>query len=492
MRKGITILVVDDEEGIRRGLSRLFERQGYICITTDNGNDAIRYIEQQEIDLAILDVRLKHNERGELVLRELKLKDPELPVLLITGYGSIESAVEAMKNGASDYILKPIDNTHLLETVSRYLELNRLKKDNIFLKKELYSHIYSGEIQSQNSEVLSLIKLADKVKNSSVPVLITGESGTGKELFARYIHFTGNRRDNPFVSINCAALSESLLLSELFGHEKGAFTGATEKQIGKFELAHGGTLFLDEIGDMAPSIQAKLLRVLEESCFERVGGTKKIFVDIRIITATNKNIQELVHHGLFREDLLYRINAVHLHIPPLRERPEDIPLLISYYLKKFSKEYNKPVPSISEDLMEYWKRYKWPGNVRELKNTMHNIVLLTSETHLEYNNISKNSLFPSIELSDSKFLTNLNLNTSHDSKERIINLKFPEPDIQQFPSLAAYSETIREIGEREFIRKILNQVNWNQSKAAKILQISRKTLIRKISQYKIRKTENNE
>jgi DNA-binding NtrC family response regulator len=477
MKNQFTILIVDDEEGIRHGLSKLFEKAGYITITVDNGKDAINQIKHQEIDIVILDIKLKHNERGEQVLREIILIDQDLPVLLITGYGSIESAVEAMRNGASDYLLKPLDNTHILETVSRYIELQQLKRTNQYLKQELLSRMESHEIISQNKKILSLLEIADKVKDSMVPVLITGESGTGKELFARYIHYTGKHRDGPFVSVNCAAISESLLLSELFGHEKGSFTGAIERHIGKFELAHGGTLFLDEIGDMALHVQAKLLRVIEDSSFERVGGVKKIKVNIRIITATNKDINNLVNNGLFREDLFYRINTVHLHLPALRDHPDDIPLLISYYLKQYANEYHKIVPNISQELMNYWMEYSWPGNIRELKNVINNLVLLNNKEIINITDIYKDE--SEIKNKEKQLLI-------HKNQAGNV-LSFNGYDFSNINSLKEYSKIIKEALEKEYIIKILCDVNWNQSKAAKILKISRKTLLRKINDYNIRK-----
>ena len=259
--------------------------------------EAIAIAETSYFAAAILDVRLGGKDRGAELLSELRSRDPDLSAVMVTGYGSVESAVLAMKNGASDYILKPVDNARLLETVQRSIELAHLRRDNAYLRRELIAKVYSHDIVTRDARYISLMELADRVKDSEATVLLSGESGTGKEVMARYIHFTGSRRDKPFVGINCAALSETLLLSELFGHEKGSFTGAVERRIGKFELAHRGTLFLDEIGDMSPQVQSKFLRVLEDSSFERVGGAKRIDVDIRVIAATNKDLPELIRRG---------------------------------------------------------------------------------------------------------------------------------------------------------------------------------------------------
>ncbi|MCE5255572.1 MAG: sigma-54 dependent transcriptional regulator, partial [Spirochaetaceae bacterium] len=340
------ILIVDDEVGILHGLRRFFENEGFQVETADTTAAAIALACKARVDLALVDIRLKGGDSGMKLLSWFRTEDADVPVIMVTGYGSIESAVDAMKHGAAEYVLKPVDNETLLEIVNRNLELARLRKDNTFLKKELLNTVYGHEIITQAPEMLQIIAQLDSVKNSTATILLSGESGTGKEVLARYIHFTGNRRDGSFVSINCAALSEDLLLSELFGHEKGAFTGAVERKLGKFELADKGTLFLDEIGDMSPGIQAKLLRVLEENSFERVGGTRRITVDIHVIVATNQDLRELINSRKFRNDLFYRISTVEIRLPPLRERQCDIPLLAGYFMRSYSSQYKKGIKGI--------------------------------------------------------------------------------------------------------------------------------------------------
>lgn len=471
-----TVLIVDDEEGIRRGLHRLFEREGFTAFTAEDTESALAVVRERSLDAAVLDVRLKGGEQGTKLLLELKRHDADLPVIMITGYGSVESAVAAMRDGAADYILKPIDNAHLLETVRRHLELVRLKRDNSYLKKELLSSVFSHEIVTRSPKFASIVELADRVKNSQAPVLLSGESGTGKEVLARYIHFSGERRDGPFIGINCAALSESLLLSELFGHEKGSFTGAIEKQIGKFELAHGGTLFLDEIGDMSPAVQAKLLRVLEESSFERVGGTRKIHVDIRVIAATNQDLEALIARGAFRSDLFYRINTISVLLPPLRDRPEDIPALVEHFLSKYAKKYRKPVEGVEDALMERWKSHTWPGNVRELQNAVNQAVLLSTGRLLGLSAETVNAIVQKPVGTE----TTIQVPAATTPPCPCGGL---EPD--SFRGLKEYSDAVVARCERAAILQTLIRENWNRSAAARALDVTRKTLATKMVEYGI-------
>jgi DNA-binding NtrC family response regulator len=371
-----SILVVDDEEGIRHGLENLFRRQGWAVHTADGFEAALAAAGRYALDVALVDLRLRTGKNGIDLLVELKRQEPDLIVIVITGYGSIDTAVTSLKSGAADYFLKPIDNSKLLEAIRRHLELRTLQNENRFLKDELDRRCLPHQFLTRDPALLALLAKADKVKDSNATVLITGESGTGKEVLARYIHFTSNRAQAGFIGLNCAALSESLLLSELFGHERGAFTGAVERRRGKFELADGGTLFLDEIGDMSLETQAKVLRVIEESSFERVGGTKSITVDVRIIAATNQDLPSLIRAGRFREDLFYRINVVALHLTPLRERRGDIELLARHFLKKFSERYLRPQPPLSAEAFAALQVQQWPGNARELENLINQFVLL--------------------------------------------------------------------------------------------------------------------
>jgi DNA-binding NtrC family response regulator len=456
------ILIVDDEVGILRGLSDFFECEGYVVHAKQDIPGAMKIVEDFDIDIAIVDIRLKHDESGTDLLAVLKERDSDLPVVMITGFGSVESAVDAMHAGAADYILKPIDNSHLLEKVRRNIELVRLKQDNQYLSSELREKYCASDVVTANPAMLHQLELADKVKQSNVPVLLCGESGTGKEIVARYIHFTGSRKDRPFICVNCAALSESLLLSELFGHEKGAFTGAFGKRLGKFELADTGTLFLDEIGDMSLDVQAKLLRVLERSCFERLGGSRSVSVDIRIISATNKPVVQLVREGKLRTDLYYRINVVRLELPPLRERREDIPLLAQHFIQQYNQRYRKHIKGVADSVMRAWMDYRWPGNVRELQNVVNQGVLLSAPGQNELMAVPYPGASPQI-VQDNIFDPNL-----HDSLESCVR------------------QTVQEL-EKASIERILGTCSYNQSKTAEILHITRKTLAKKMHDYGIRR-----
>ncbi len=453
----MNILIVDDEDGIRYGLTRFFEREGFAVFATGEYSKALDTVREIQISTALLDIRLKGHSDGIALLEDILKIEPELPVIMITGHGSISSSVAAMKRGAADYILKPIDNSILLETVKKNLELKNLRNENNFLKSELRNNLFSYDILTENRQVKEIFNIADKIKDTKTSVLITGESGTGKEVLAKYIHFTGNRKDANFVSINCAALSDALLLSELFGHEKGSFTGAVERKIGKFELADKGTLFLDEIGDMPLGIQAKFLRVLEENSFERVGGTKSVYSDVRIITATNRNLKDLISKGLFRSDLYFRLNVISITLPPLRDRPEDILLLITYFINKYNEKYNKNISGLSKELIEKISAYHWPGNIRELQNLINQAVLLN-----EGEKIRSFNFFDMIEGSGiPPFLENSVLN-----------------DL----SLKRAMENISAYYEKRIIKTTLNKYP-SRSKAAESLGITRKTLYRKIEMY---------
>ncbi len=458
--QGFSILIVDDEEGIRFGLKNLFKKEGFNTSLAGNIKDAVLHINETTIDVAVIDMRLKNNESGIELLKVLKRMEPDIVIIVITAYGSIDTAVAAMKKGASDYILKPLDNRKLLDTVYKNLEIRCLKNENVFLRKELANKYLSYEFLTNNQEIKSLLSKADKIKNNPVTVLITGESGTGKEIFSRYIHFSSNRRDEKFVSINCAALSENLLLSELFGHEKGAFTGAIERRLGKFEIANRGTLFLDEIGDMTLNIQAKLLRVLEERSFERLGGSKRINVDVRLIAATNKDLNNLIKEGKFREDLFYRINVVLFHLLPLRQRKEDISLFISHFIEKYNKRYNKNVTGFSNNVLDSLLQYKWPGNVRELENIVNQSVLLSDNN--------------SISIDDLKKIIFI------DTKDENVQI-----DISEISSLKEKMSRIIEIYEKQIIEKSLIENYYNKTKTAGALSITRKTLKRKLNKYNL-------
>jgi DNA-binding NtrC family response regulator len=455
------VLIVDDEEGIRHGLGNLFRREGFVVHSAADCDAAVAAASRYPVDVAIVDIRLRGGKTGIDLLMELKRHEPDIVVIVITGYGSIDTAVTSMKSGAADYFLKPIDNAKLLDAVRRCLELRSLASENRFLRDELSRRSLSNHTVTRDPAVRALLATADKVKDAPVTVLITGESGTGKEVLARYIHFTGARREGTFVSLNCAALSESLLLSELFGHEKGAFTGAVERKRGKFELADGGTLFLDEIGDMSLDVQAKLLRVIEEASFERLGGVKRISVDARIIAATNRDLAVLIREGRFREDLFYRVNVVALDLPPLRARRWDIPLLVEHFLAKYGERYGRQHPALSAETMETLQAWDWPGNVRELENTINQIVLLGE--------------------------------TSFMAPGRPAVIRAPGlPGVLHAPAaggtpgpagLKAGAEAAAEQYERRLIAECLAKNGGNKSKTARELSITRKTLASKIFRY---------
>ncbi|HLB25741.1 MAG TPA: sigma-54 dependent transcriptional regulator [Nitrospirota bacterium] len=372
---GEKILVVDDEPGMRSLLSKVLIKGGYFVNAFEAGEEALQTLSEEEYDLAILDIEMPGMNGIEL-LKRIKQKDPSLSVVMITAYGSLQSAVEAMRQGAYDYLSKPFEMEEIKLVVEKALERERLIKENRELHRELEEQYRFTGIIGRSPKMEEVYELVSRVAGTNASVLIQGESGTGKELVARSIHYNSRRKGKPLVILNCAALAEGVLESELFGHEKGAFTGAIKKKAGRFELAHEGTLFLDEIGEIPVTTQLKLLRVLQEHEFERVGGEKTIKVDVRIIAATNKDLMAMVREGRFREDLYYRLNVVTINIPPLRERRDDVAELAQFFLKKFSAETGKHIAAIDPVAMEMLSRYDWPGNVRELENIIERAVVL--------------------------------------------------------------------------------------------------------------------
>jgi two-component system response regulator AtoC len=458
--KGLSVLIVDDEEGLRHGLENLFKREGFTVHTAASYEGAVSAAARYPVDAAIVDVRLKGDRSGIDLLLVLKRLEPDLVVIVITGYGSVDTAVASLKGGAADYFLKPIDNPKLLESVRRNLELRARASENRFLKDELVQRSPYTFV-TRDPGLAALLARADKVKDRPVTVLITGESGTGKEVLSRYIHYSGARRDARFISLNCAALSESLLLSELFGHERGAFTGAVERKRGKFELADGGTLFLDEIGDMSLEVQAKLLRVIEESAFERLGGVKRISVDVRIVTATNKDLPLLIREGKFREDLFYRINVVFFHLPPLREHRGDIPLLVDHFLAKYSERYVREPVTLDPATMAALAAYDWPGNVRELENVVNRIVLLGEASFTGGAPVVMPRVLPAGPAVTEELAV---------------------------PAAGPLKEGAEEAAsryERRAISEALARNGGNKSKTARELDVTRKTLALKMARYRL-------
>ena len=449
-----TILIVDDEKNYLVVLEALLGSEGYEIVTALNAKSAISTAEEADLDLIITDMKMPGMSGMEL-LEKIKSMKPELPVIMMTAFGTIEMAVEAMRKGAYDYIQKPFENEQLKLTVKKALNNYRLIKENKLLTEALSERFKFGNIVGKSKQMKKIYDLIEKVSPSKASVLITGPSGTGKELIAKAIHYRSDRKDRPFISINCGALTETLLESELFGHEKGAFTGAIAMKKGRFELADGGTLFLDEVGDMPAPLQVKLLRVLQEMEFERVGGTKTIQVDVRIISASNRNIKEDVAEGAFREDLYYRLNVIHMEVPSLKERADDIPLLVSHFIAKYSQSDTTAV----ELAPEVWKTlysYPWPGNVRELENIIERALVLNSS-----GTITITDLPDELTGAETQF------------------------DVDRFiPSNVTMPEALEKI-EEKLLRRALAQCNNVQSHAAKTLGITKSLIQHKMKKYNI-------
>ncbi len=370
------ILIIDDEPAQVQALAGFLKKKGFGVEKANAGFDGLNILERQPIDLVITDFKMPDLD-GIEVLKRAKAINPEIDVIVMTAFGSIESATEAMRAGAIDYLTKPVDLDQLEIIINKALEHKQLVSENRLLRDQLAEKFKFDQIISASEVMEEAINLAGRAAPSKATVLITGESGTGKELIARAIHYASPRKDRPFVAVNCAALAENLLESELFGHEKGAFTGADRQRKGRFEMANLGTLFIDEVGEIPLTTQVKLLRVLQEQTFERVGGSEPIKVDVRIVAATNRNLEELIEEGRFRDDLYYRLNVVRINIPPLRKRKSDIPLLVDYFLKKYSAENNKQITGISREAMDLLMKYNYPGNVRELENIIQQSVVLS-------------------------------------------------------------------------------------------------------------------
>jgi two-component system NtrC family response regulator len=371
------ILVVDDEKNYTAVLSAVLEEDGFETFMANSGAQALEVLGREEISLVISDMKMPIMD-GLTLLEKIKKRIPDMPVIIMTAHGTVDKAVEAMQKGAYTFILKPFDNERLVMYANKALELHRLVKDNQRLQYEVQSQYSFDNIIGKSPPMQNVFKTISKVGPTSATVLILGESGTGKELVAKSIHFNSPRRNKPIVAVNCAALAENLLESELFGHEKGAFTGAVARKKGRFELADGGTIFLDEIGELPPSLQVKLLRVLQEKTIERVGGTIPIPVDIRIIAATHRSLKQEIEEGRFREDLFYRLNVVKIQLPPLKQRPEDIRLLIDHFLHKYSAERppGSAIKQVDPAVERLFHDYHWPGNVRELENVIERVMVL--------------------------------------------------------------------------------------------------------------------
>ena len=449
-----TILVVDDELGVRQSLEVILEDCFHV-LSAGSGQEALDAIQKAPVDLVLLDVNMPEMD-GLTALRKIKELDEEIDVIMVSALNLARKAADAIKFGAYDYITKPYEPEDILSAVNRVISRQRLQKELEFLRKEVEQTRGFDQIISQNQSMLEIFELVKKLAYTTTNIMIIGESGTGKELIARSIHRQGNRKERPFVATNCAAIPSELMESEMFGHEKGAFTGAHTRTIGKFEHANGGTLFLDEISALRSDLQAKLLRVLQEREIERIGSNKPIKVDIRVIAATNTNLEDEVLRGKFRKDLYFRLNVVPISIPPLRERRGDIPLLAEHFLSKFNTAFNKKVPGFTKKAMDALIRYHWPGNIRELENLIERIVVL----------------FPGDKLVDR---VDIPLEVLMNSAQ----------DVQDSESPKAGLIKLREAFEKRIILNVLEASQWNQSEAAKILKVNRNTLIQKAKQFGI-------
>jgi len=448
MNEKPNILIIDDEESIRDSCSQVLQKEGYRVVAAKDGAEGLNAFKNQFFHLVLLDLKLP-GLNGLQLLAELKKENPDTPVIMITGYASVESAVETMKLGAFDYMTKPFSPKELRVHVRKALQNRDLILENIYLRQELKARSQFDMVVGESMPMAKVLEIVKNVSPTESTVLITGESGTGKELLAHEIHKHSLRYENPFVVVDCGALVESLFESELFGHVKGSFTGAHETKHGRFEVASGGTIFLDEISNISLNIQAKLLRAIQEREVTRVGSSRPIKVDVRIIAATNQHLADAVRKGEFREDLFYRLSVVPIHLPALRERKEDIPELVNHFLKKYNKKAKKNILEVSQKVLRVLMNYDWPGNIRELENTIERAIVLSKGDRIDLDSLMYYGISsgPSLSASDGK-----NLRTLEDM-------------------------------EKEYIRNVLQSQHGNKSKTAEILGIDRKTLHSKIKKY---------
>lgn len=457
-----SILVVDDEQQILKAVQRFLGEKGYDVVTSDHFDGALAALSKQTFGAALIDLKLGDESGIDLITR-IKKEQPETLCMIFTGYGTIDSAIQAVKAGAYHYITKPFRLEDLESLLRQALETRRVKQENQLLKREVSAKFGSKNLVGVSDAMRSVYALIDKVADTDSTVLLLGESGTGKELVAKAIHYGSRRADRPLVAVNCGAIPEELLESELFGHVKGAFTGAVATRPGRFEMAEGGSIFLDEIGDMSPRLQVKVLRVLQERKFEPVGSNKTMEVDVRIITATNKNLERAVKENLFREDLYYRLNVIPVRLPPLRERFEDVPLLIDYFLRRYAQENGRFVPKISQEAMFALMHYNWPGNVRELENMVERLVILKHEGEITLADLPER------------------IRAGHE-EDVLTNVQIPESGL-------SFKDVVDDF-ENQLILKALEKTGWNKNKAAQLLQLNRTTLVEKIKKRQLEKTLN--
>ncbi len=444
-----TLLIVDDEKNTREGLARALRRHYHVFLA-DSGESALEFLAVQPVDVVLTDLRMPGMD-GITLLKRVLARSPQPIVLLLTAYGNVETAVEAMKHGAHDFLTKPVNLDHLELVLQRALRSQRIEGEHAELKRQVEARPRVENMIGASEAMESVLETLRQVAPTRATVLILGESGTGKELVARALHSMSPRAKSPFVAVHCAALADNLLESELFGHEKGAFTGANERRKGRFELADGGTLFLDEIGEISPATQVKILRVLEERKFERVGGQETLEVDVRLVAATNRDLQAMVAAGTFREDLFYRLNVVELRLPPLRERSGDIPLLINHYLERSARENNRPAPLVTPEALEALCAYAWPGNIRELRNVMERMIVMTRGDKLGLRDVP------------------VAIRTGAGA---------PKSTGEGDPANLSLDQA-----EKRMIQDALKLNEGNRTAAAKQLGISRRTLHRKLNEY---------
>ena len=450
MKANQTILVVDDDLAHRTMLKKLLGGWGYDVSEVDDGSSAIDAVNQRAFDLILMDIRML-KVSGIEALEQIKIINPAIPVIIMTAYASVETAVDTLKKGAYDYLTKPLDFDELQITINRATEHNRLKKENEYLKERLGQKFDTQNMIGRSPLMVKLLETVAQVASTEATVLITGKSGTGKEMIANAIHYNSQRKDAPFIKINCAALTESLLESELFGHEKGAFTGADKRREGKFRQADGGSIFLDEVSEMSPAMQVKLLRVLQEREITRVGGAEVIAINVRVIAASNKDLKKEMEQKRFREDLFYRLNVVALHVPPLHDRKEDIPLLAQHFLEMFATKNKKNIKGFTPQSMEKLVKYAWPGNVRELMNAVERAVVLSRAEYID--------------------------------AEELALLMADSPNASGIEQLTVPENMPLDEVEKRSILEAISACSGNKSEAARRLGITRKTLRKKLDKY---------
>ena len=451
------ILIIDDTAYILELLSEFLRAKGYEVTIAQDGTTGIAGLEKDFYDLVLTDLKMPGLD-GMDVLNYVISHCPETLCIILTGHGSIKNAVEAVKAGAYDYLTKPVDLEEILIAIQRAIEFRNLKRENVLLRNQLRKKYRFDNIIGDSGPMQKVFQTIEKVADTDSTIMILGESGTGKELVARALHYNSSRAKGPMVPVNCAAIPSELLESELFGHEKGAFTNAIRTRIGRFELAHGGTIFLDEIGDMDPVLQSKLLRVLQDRAFERIGGTRTIHVDIRVITATHRNLKKAVEDGHFREDLYYRLNVIPIEIPPLREHKSDIPLLVHHFIDQFNKSKKRNIQGLEEEALKRLKDYDWPGNIRELENMIERIAILTNNEVITLSDLPERiqAIAP---------------------QDQVLPLEIPEEGI-------FLDSAVNEF-ERKLILQALIKTGWVKNKAAQLLNLNRTTLIEKIKRQNL-------